>query len=184
MAQDVVLGDAAGEPGAGDGADIEIVLRGDLPHQRRGPAPQPLFERFSASVVAGGIGGLTGRRGLGDGRRVASGGLRWGCGLRAGRRLRGGGEAGAAAWGTGVEAGADAAALASVSIRATTVCTATVSPSFTRISASTPAVGDGISASTLSVEISKMGSSRWTLSPAFFIQRDSVPRRSIRPSGA
>src|SRR5205814_1128481 len=63
----------------------------------------------------------------------------------------------------------------SVSSRATTVCTATVSPSVTIISASTPAAGAGISASTLSVEISKMGSSRFTSSPTFFNHFESVP---------
>ena len=49
-------------------------------------------------------------------------------------------------------------------ITATTLLTGTVSPSCTRISSSTPAPGDGISASTLSVEISKSGSSRSTAS--------------------
>src|SRR5450830_602457 len=63
----------------------------------------------------------------------------------------------------------------SVSMRATMVCTATVTPSPTTISAITPLVGDGISASTLSVEISKMGSSRLTSSPTFFNHRESVP---------
>ena len=58
---------------------------------------------------------------------------------------------------------------------ATTELTGTVSPSFARISVSTPAAGDGISASTLSVEISKSGSSRSTLSPTFLIQRTIVP---------
>ena len=58
---------------------------------------------------------------------------------------------------------------------ATTLLTATVSPSCTRISASTPAAGDGISASTLSVEISNSGSSRSTVSPTFLIQRTMVP---------
>ena len=70
---------------------------------------------------------------------------------------------------------AAAAAPFSVSRRATTVSTGTVSPSFTRISTSTPADGDGISASTLSVEISKIGSSRFTSSPTCFSQRESVP---------
>ena len=46
--------------------------------------------------------------------------------------------------------------------RATTVLIATVCPSGTLISSSVPATGDGISASTLSVEISKIGSSRLT----------------------
>ena len=58
---------------------------------------------------------------------------------------------------------------------ATTLPTGTVSPSFTVISTSTPAAGDGISASTLSVEISNSGSSRSTASPGFLIQRTMVP---------
>src|SRR3954471_20627077 len=58
---------------------------------------------------------------------------------------------------------------------ATTAFTGTVSPSLTLISVSTPAPGEGISASTLSVEISKSGSSRSTLSPIFLIQRTMVP---------
>ena len=60
-------------------------------------------------------------------------------------------------------------------IVATTLLTATVSPSLTVISSSVPAAGDGISASTLSVEISNSGSSRSTLSPTFLIQRTMVP---------
>src|SRR5262245_37593951 len=60
-------------------------------------------------------------------------------------------------------------------ITATTEFTGTVSPSLTLISVSTPAPGDGISASTLSVEISKRGSSRSTLSPIFLIHRTMVP---------
>src|SRR5688572_28501099 len=63
----------------------------------------------------------------------------------------------------------------SVFIYPTTVPTSTVSPSFTRISSSSPAAGDGISASTLSVEISMIGSSRSTRSPTFFSQTDTVP---------
>ena len=67
------------------------------------------------------------------------------------------------------------AAPTSVSRRATTVCTRTVCPSLTRISASVPALGDGISASTLSVEISKIGSSRLTASPTFFSHLRDCP---------
>jgi hypothetical protein len=52
-------------------------------------------------------------------------------------------------------------------ITATTACTGTVSPSLCRISVRTPAAGLGISASTLSVEISNSGWSRSTLSPTF-----------------
>ena len=70
---------------------------------------------------------------------------------------------------------AEMAAPFSVSKRATTVCTGTVCPSFTRISASTPPDGAGISASTLSVEISKIGSSRLTSSPTALSHRESVP---------
>jgi hypothetical protein len=57
----------------------------------------------------------------------------------------------------------------------TTVLIGTVSPGWTRISSRIPAAGAGISASTLSVEISKSGSSRWTLSPTFFIHLVTVP---------
>ena len=58
---------------------------------------------------------------------------------------------------------------------ATTLLTGTVSPSLALMSVRTPAAGDGISASTLSVEISKRGSSRSTGSPIFLIQRTIVP---------
>src|SRR5690242_2350621 len=96
--------------------------------------------------------------------------------LTTGADVEAAGAADGAADGAGAAAGgADATAPASVSIRATIVCTGTVCPSVTRTSASTPDVGDGISASTLSVEISKMGSSRLTGSPTFLSQRDIVP---------
>jgi len=89
--------------------------------------------------------------------------------------IAGGPPATGAAGALGAAAGIAAAALASVSNRATTVCTATVCPSVTRISTSTPADGAGISASTLSVEISNSGSSRLMVSPTFLSQRDIVP---------
>ena len=77
---------------------------------------------------------------------------------------------------TGATGGAGAATAAPASpITATTEFTGTVSPSFARISTSTPADGDGISASTLSVEISNSGSSRSTRSPTFLIHRTMVP---------
>ena len=57
----------------------------------------------------------------------------------------------------------------------TTVLMATVVPGSTRISFRTPAAGAGISASTLSVEISNSGSSRSTVSPTFFIHLVMVP---------
>src|SRR5438876_4847153 len=87
----------------------------------------------------------------------------------------GAGGAGAAAFGGSGLAGADAAVPASVSRTPTTVCTGTVCPSWTLISASTPADGAGISASTLSVEISNRGSSRLTGSPTFLSHLLKVP---------
>ena len=57
----------------------------------------------------------------------------------------------------------------------TTVLMGTVAPGSTRISLRMPEAGAGISASTLSVEISKSGSSRWTRSPTFFIHLVIVP---------
>ena len=61
------------------------------------------------------------------------------------------------------------------------VLTGTVSPSCTRISSSVPASGDGISASTLSVEISNSGSSLSTASPIRLIQRTMVPSATDSP---
>src|SRR5262249_26048807 len=66
-------------------------------------------------------------------------------------------------------------------ITATTVFTCTVVPSFTLISRSTPLAGAGISASTLSVEISNSGSSRCTLSPGFFSHLLMVPSKIDSP---
>src|SRR6266545_3208248 len=73
-----------------------------------------------------------------------------------------------------VEGSGDFTSLA-VPIVATTLLTATVSPSLTLISVRMPAAGDGISASTLSVEISNNGSSRSIESPTFLIHRTMVP---------
>src|SRR5438105_4304763 len=83
--------------------------------------------------------------------------------------------AGAAALGGSGFAGAGTAAPASVSRTPTTVCTGTVCPSCTLISARTPAAGAGISASTLSVEISNSGSSRLMGSPTFLSHLLRVP---------
>jgi len=81
-------------------------------------------------------------------------------------------------------AGADAFAAAAESpseIVPTTVLTWTVVPSVTLISCSTPDTGAGISASTLSVEISNSGSSRCTLSPGFFSHLVMVPSKIDSP---
>ena len=77
--------------------------------------------------------------------------------------------------------GADTAAFLSVSRTATRVWTGTVCPSCTLISTSFPAAGAGISASTLSVEISKSGSSRLTSSPSFLSHLLSVPSAMDSP---
>src|SRR5215467_3767594 len=79
-------------------------------------------------------------------------------------------------------AGADAAAAEpAASITPTTVWIGTVWPSATLISLSTPAEGEGISASTLSVEISNNGSSRSTLSPGFLSHLVMVPSKMLSP---
>src|SRR4029077_5695764 len=64
---------------------------------------------------------------------------------------------------------------------ATTVFTSTVSPSLNLTSVRVPAAGDGISASTLSVEISKSGSSRSTRSPTFLSHFVIVPSAMDSP---
>src|SRR3954452_17491931 len=141
------------------------------------PVASPTERASAAGEAAATTAGLAGKGTLGAGAPrvgVEGAGASGAAGAPAG--VAGLGGTGAAGLGAaGAFAGRVAAALESVSMRATTVCTATVCPSCTRISASTPAFGAGISASTLSVEISKMGSSRCTCSPTFFIQRERVP---------
>src|SRR3989441_3874426 len=86
------------------------------------------------------------------------------------------GGGGAAAFGdSGFDGAGGVAAPVSASSTATSVCTGTVCPSCTLISARTPAAGAGISASTLSVEISNSGSSRLTGSPTFLSHLLNVP---------
>ncbi len=121
----------------------------------------------SSSEPAGPRGAAAGAGAGAAGRRGAAGGA------RAERRPR-------AAGADGAEAPA-AAAAPSASITATTVLIATVSPSLTMISRRTPAAGDGISASTLSVEISNSGSSRPTFSPGFFSHLTTVPSWMLSP---
>ena len=60
--------------------------------------------------------------------------------------------------------------------------TSTVSPSLTLISAMNPAVGDGTSVSTLSVETSNSGSSTATGSPTFLNHLVIVPSVTVSPS--
>src|SRR3984957_5181120 len=63
----------------------------------------------------------------------------------------------------------------------TTVLIWTVLPSAILTSLSTPLAGEGISASTLSVEISKRGSSRCKESPGFFNHLVMVPSKMDSP---
>src|ERR1043166_7518069 len=123
------------------------------------------------------------------GAEAAGAGAACGAGTATGPGRGAGGCAAAAGFagsdfGTGVGAGAAAGAAAAApapSIVATTVLIGTVWPSLTLISLSTPADGDGISASTLSVEISNSGSSRSTLLPGFFSPLVIVPSKMLSP---
>ena len=81
----------------------------------------------------------------------------------------------------GVEAAGAVAFAAPPPITATTVFICTVLPASTLIAESVPLAGEGISASTLSVEISNSGSSRWTLSPTFFSHLVIVPSKIDSP---
>src|SRR6202453_4061410 len=90
--------------------------------------------------------------------------------------------AGVAAAGAGWALGAGVApAVPPTLMAATTVLIWTVVPACTLISESTPAAGEGISASTLSVEISKRGSSCCTASPGFFNHLVMVPSKIDSP---
>src|SRR5262252_1489493 len=123
------------------------------------------------SVEAGAVAAAaTGGAGAGAGAGLAAAAGR---GAGAGAVFAG---AGAGAW-----AGAGALAAPVPSITATIVWIGTVWPSGILISFRTPAEGEGISASTLSVEISKRGSSRSTLSPGFFSHLVMVPSKMLSP---
>jgi hypothetical protein len=147
--------------GGSDGGDVGVTGAGAGRGGSEGPG------------VAGGDG--TGR---GSGPEVPSA---WAAGD--GAEGDGGGVATAGAGGGADAAGAGPAATASPSaaITPTTVLMGTVAPGWTRISLNTPEAGAGISASTLSVEISKSGSSRCTLSPTFFIHFVMVPSAMDSP---
>src|SRR5215467_9618784 len=66
-------------------------------------------------------------------------------------------------------------------MRASSVPTSTVTPGSTRISATRPDAGDGISVSTLSVEISTIGSSASIQSPTRLCQATIVPSATDTP---
>ena len=83
--------------------------------------------------------------------------------------------------GSGGASGAAAGAAPSGAITASTVPTSTVSPSWTRICATTPSAGLGTSVSTLSVEISSSGSSRPMCSPSDLSHFVIVPSETDTP---
>src|SRR5438067_517108 len=66
-------------------------------------------------------------------------------------------------------------------MRASTVPTSTVAPTSTRISDTRPLAGEGISVSTLSVEISTIGSSASIQSPTRLRQETIVPSATDTP---
>ena len=95
--------------------------------------------------------------------------------------------AGAAAAGAGASSAAAAGASAAAGaaspepMRTSGAPTSAVSSSATRISSITPAIGEGISVSTLSVETSSSGSSTSTRSPTCLSQRVTVPSVTLSP---
>src|SRR5713101_1817051 len=119
-----------------------------------------------------------GRRGGSAGPAAGTGAGGAGAGFAADAAGADAGTAAALGWAAGAGA---AAAAPSESITPTIVWIGTVCPSPTLISLSTPAAGAGISASTLSVEISNSGSSRSTLSPGFFSHLVMVPSKMLSP---
>src|SRR4051812_44763945 len=68
-----------------------------------------------------------------------------------------------------------------VSIVASTVPTSTVAPTSTEMDVTRPVAGDGTSVSTLSVEISTIGSSDSTQSPTRFFHSTTVPSATDTP---
>jgi Ca-activated chloride channel family protein len=82
----------------------------------------------------------------------------------------------------GAPAVGDACSLGDPLMTARTEPTLATLPSDTRISTSVPAIGDGTSESTLSVDTSKSGSSTATASPGCLNHRVMVPSVTVSPS--
>ena len=99
----------------------------------------------------------------------------------AGTSSEGAGTTTAAGAGAGA-AGAGVPASSAAPMTASSAPTSTVASSSAVMDRSTPATGDGISVSTLSVEISNKGSSMATVSPMFLSQRVTVPSVTLSPS--
>ena len=149
----------------------------------RGSLAEPFaVAAFATGTKPGGGGGGVGADATGTG----SGAVTTGAGAGGGGGATGGGATAtggvSTTGGAGAGAGAGAGGAPESPITAKRAPTATVSPSFTKISVTTPAAGEGTSESTLSVDTSKSGSSRSTASPIFFIQRVIVPSVTVSPS--
>jgi hypothetical protein len=125
-----------------------------------------------AAVATAGTGSVVTGGGSGAGAAAAATGSGAGPGSGAG--------SGSCAGAAGAEAGASNSAPAGA-MRARTVPTSTVSPSCTRICATTPSAGLGTSVSTWSVEISSSDSSRWIGSPTWRSHFVTVPSDTETP---
>src|SRR5829696_4848787 len=104
-------------------------------------------------------------------------GIATSCTSPSGGAPAGGGVTAASAWGAVAATGDPAGPM-----RTTGAPTGTVSPDWTRISTTTPSYGLGISESTLSVDTSKSGSSKETVSPTCLNQLPTVPSVTVSPS--
>ena len=167
-----VAAGAAVETGAGAGAPPFSMYARMSSFVTRPPAPVPCtalrLMLCSRAIL----------RTSGEERTCSASSVETGC--AAGALTLGAGAAAAACAGAGAAA-AGAAPSPAPPITATTVLICTVCPAGILISVRTPAAGEGISASTLSVEISKSGSSRWTVSPTFFSHLVMVPSKMDSP---
>ena len=130
----------------------------------------PFSAASGATGAAGGAGAASACTGSGAGGATAAGSGSAGAaaGAAAGSGATGSGSGGA----TSAPAGA---------MIASTVPTSTVSPSCTRICVTTPSAALGTSVSTLSVEISRSGSSRWIESPTCLSHFVIVPSETETP---
>src|ERR1017187_4412335 len=174
----------------------------------RPPAPVP-FTRLRSMLFSRAIFRTSGESGpdtsaagsaAGSSAGLASGSTGGGAGAAAGAAATGAGASGAFSAGAATDtaataagasgafsagaagsAGFAAAAPPSSAMRATPVLIPTVAPSSTSTSDNVPAAGEGISVSTLSVEISNNGSSRSTRSPRFLSHLVSVPSTMLSP---
>ena len=136
--------------------------------------PLPLAAAAAAGVTgAAGAGcGSEGCSGCAVGVTTVSADAAWSASAAASWVAGSGGASSAAGAPTSAPSGA---------IVASFVPTSTVSPSWTKISARTPVPGDGISVSTLSVEISSRDSSASTVSPGCFSHFVIVPSDTETP---